>query len=320
MNKKHILGTVMGVFAVILVCTLFSGIQIKAAGQNGHITPTATNIPKNKDALLYVTDYSVTNQTIIPGKEFTLKMTLKNFSSRDSAENVVVMIDNPEGVVPEYGTVSVEYIDKLAPNSSRTLKFAYTADSKIEATELNFMVYVNSDAYNNTTTPVRIAVGTVGDIIVEDYNAPEKYAAGKTDYISAQVQNASGGVFNNVVMVAMCDDKEIASANIGTMPSGASKTQYVSVTFDEPGKHSYELLLKYTDEQGTNKEYSIGSGMLEVSGNDVGTDVNTGQGSNAVHEDTQEVTSGSNIVIMCTIGVLMIAVGCVVLILLYRRK
>lgn len=315
MSKRQISRILFGMCAVALMLTLLLSNTVHAA-KTGSSTTTQE---KTEESLLYITDYSVTNETIIPGKEFTLKMTLKNFSSKVTAENIIVMIDNPEGVVPEYGTVSVEYIDSLAPKATKTLKFVYNADSKIEASELNFLVYASSDSFH-TSTPIRIAVGKEGDIVVEEYTAPEKYVAGKTDYISALVENVSGGIVNNVVMVAMCDDKEIASATIGTMPAGASKTQYVSVTFDEPGQHSYELLLKYTDEEGTNKEYSIGSGMLIVSDAGVSNITNAGQSNVPEQQVTQDNSGANNFVIICTIGILLIAVCCVVLILLYRRK
>ena len=312
--SKLVRRILLGISAMMVVAALALSTPADAAK-----TGQSTVEKSEEESLLYVTDYSVTNETIIPGKEFTLKMTLKNFSSKVAANDIIVMIDNPDGVVPEYGSVSVEYIDTLAPKATKTLKFNYNADSEIEASELNYIVYTSSDSYN-TSTPVRIAVGREGDVVVEEFTAPEKYEVGKTDYISALIENVSGKEVNNVVMVAKCDDAEVASATIGTMPIGVSKTQYVSVTFDEPGQHSYEVLLRYTDGEGVNKEFSIGSGMLTVSESNASGDAAVKPADTSTEQTMQNTFGASNIVIMCTIGVLMIAVCCVILILLYRRK
>lgn len=321
MSKRNIGKILLCMYSLLLISVLLLGRQADAAKKTETETETnASNINVyNEDALLYVTDYSVTNESIIPGKEFTLKMTLKNFSDKDTANDVMVIIDNPEGVVPEYGTVSVEYIDSIAPKASKSLKFGYTADNNIEVSELNFLVYTSWDEYH-TNSPIRIAVGKEGDVVVEECTIPEKFTVGKTDYISALVENVSGGAVNNLVMAAICDDEEIASETIGTLPAGASKTQYISVTFDKEGQHSYDLVLRYTDEEGVNKEYSMGSGMLIVDAPDLIDNVNNGQTNTAGPQEADNNAGAGNIVIICTIGILMIAICCVVLILLYRRK
>lgn len=275
-------------------------------------------------ALLYVTEYEVDNQTIIPGKEFTLKLTVENYSARATAKNVVVMIDNPKGVVPEYGTVSVKYIDSIGPKGSAELIFKYKADEDLKVTELDFGAYVSSDS-GNTSTPLRLSVGREGDFTVDDFSVPEKIVVGKKEYISALIENVSDKDLDNVVMVFKCDNEVFASQNIGTMLTGVSKTQYVNVLFENgsQGQHSYELLLTYSDGAGTNKEYIISSGMLSVS--DKTGQTEPGDNNSNVNNSTNgnDETNGSgvsNIVIICTIGILLIAVCCVALLLIYRRK
>lgn len=270
-------------------------------------------------AMLYVTSYSVTNETIIPGKEFTLKLKIENFSSKIAAKNAVLMIDNPEGIVPEYGTVSVVYLDTIAPKGTKELKFKYSADSAIEATELDFGVYIKCDT-QDTSTPLRIAVGREGDIAVKEFTVPEKYTVGRAEYISALVENVSGKDINNAVLVVKCDDNEIASETIGTMSVGTSKTQYVSVTFDAEGQHSYEIIVRYTNGDGESKEFTIDTGMLTVSEDNTVSNIPSKQDNVSNTQEATEQNGMSNIVIICTIGVLMIVICCIILLLLYRRK
>ena len=300
-------------FFVVMICTICTvDVPVLADGE----TEAA--------ALLYVTEYEVDNQTIIPGKEFTLKLKVENYSATASAENIVVMIDNPKGIVPEYGTVSVQYIDSIGPKSSTEVIFRYKADEDIDATELDFGAFVSSDSCN-TSTPLRLSVGREGDFFVDQFTVPEEIVIDKKEYISALIENVSGKDFDNVAMVLKCDGEVLASQSIGTMLSGVSKTQYVNIMFKEDslGKHSYELLLTYTDGAGTNKEYIITSGMLTVKDNvnQSESQGNTNNSNVSVSGEDGESQAGiNNIVIICTIGILMIAVCCVVLLLIYRRK
>ena len=310
---KMIKNAVIGLLA-IMILTIFAV-----------DTPVKADEAREKGALLFVTEYDISNQTIIPGKEFTLKMKVENYSAKTTAKNVVVMIENPEGIVPEYGTVSVNYIDSIGPKSSKEIKFKYKADSSIEASELDFNVYISSDSYN-TSTPLRIAVGREGDFSVEEFTVPEKFQIGKTEYISALIENVSGKDVDNVVMVIKCDDEILASQNIGAMSANTSKTQYVSVSFEDgvQGQHSYELLLTYTNGAGASKEFIIDSGMFTIEDN-IGDSVIQDNDMNNLDNSASEMAENSevgvnNIVIICTIGILMIAICCVILLLVYRRK
>ena len=303
--------------------------NIETVGQNIEtVNVEAPTVPVETEPdidLLYITGYQLDNQTIIAGKDFTLKLTIENYSAEAQAENVIVMIDNPAGVVPEYGTVSVQYLDTIAPKESKEVMFRYRADTDIEATELDFIVCVISDT-NTTTTPIRLSVGREGDFFVDEYTIPEKFVIGKREYISALIENVSGKDIDNVAMVVKCDGEVLTSQNIGTMLAGISKTEYVNVMFEDgdSGEHSYELLLTYADGAGESKEYIISTGMFNIAekADEQETyDVNNGNSNASADGLNEEGQPGiNNVVVICTIGIIMIAICCVVLILIYRRR
>lgn len=272
-------------------------------------------------ALLYVTEYAVDNQTIIPGKEFTLKLKVENYSAYVSAKDIVVMIDDPKGVVPEYGTLSVQYIDYIGPKSSKEIVLRYTADAELQVSELDFVVYISWDS-QGTSTPLRISVGREGVFSVDEFTVPDTLVIGKKEYISALVENVSDKDMDNVSMVLKCDGEILTSQSIGTMLSGTSKTQYVSVQFEEgsQGQHSYELLLTYTDGSESNKEYIITSGVFTIS--DEASNANQQDNTNNTQSTVSEENSEgiNNIVLICSVGILFIAICCVVLLMIYRRK
>jgi hypothetical protein len=278
----------------------------------------------SRSDLLYVTGYEVTNETITPGDDFTLKVEIKNFSSSAKASNVVVVIANPVGVTPEYGTVTQKYVGSVAAGATKEVSFRYTADTSIEESELNFTAYIVIDSTSSSSTELRIPVGRTVDFNVVDSTVPSSITVNETDYLSAVVENISNTAMSDVTMVARCDDVDIASANIGTMAAGISKTQLVNVSFDEVGQHTLELVLTYTNDEGAEKEFVISSGIIEVedasaSNSDYTSKDSTSTDSQQLSAD-ESATGAKGIIVICLSGILLIAVSCVILILIYRRK
>lgn len=275
-----------------------------------------------KTSMSMVSGYQVTNETIIPGDDFTLTIELCNFSTDTDAENVVVVVNNPKGVAPEYGTVSQTYLGTLKCGETKEVSFRYTSSATLDCEELNFVTGVISDDYS-FSTELRVPVGRTVDFDVEDSTLPEKLDTGKTGYAGAMVETLGNKGVSNVVMVARCDGEDIASANIGTMSAGTTKSQSVGLTFDKEGQYAVELLLTYTNGEGMNKEFSIDSRIISVTDEKEQLSPIEKQPDTAGQEQDLEDNGAirtNNIVVMCLSGVLLIGVCCVILVLIYRRK
>ena len=170
--KRVLLGLTMSVGAHLL----FGGLTASAAQMQ---------TPKPQ---VYIEGYEVTNESIMPGTDFTLTIKLKNYSTEVAAEEIVVSVSNPEGIVPEYGTVSMTYLDKIEPNTSAEVKLKYSANADIRNSELNFNVTVGNSE-NASGAQLRIPVGRLTDFEVEKSTIPENVTAKKTSYASVMVEN-----------------------------------------------------------------------------------------------------------------------------------
>lgn len=298
------------------------------ASVEGEVVPSGIqfSIPVRSIAQLYVVGYEVTNETIIPGNDFALKVQIKNQSTDVTVKDVLVTITNPAGVIPEYGSVGTAMIESLAPGSIEEVCFRYSSDTNIKVSELNFGL---SAFYGNlnTSAQIRIPVGKVTDFGVEEVSVPKKLVVGKVGYASAVIENLEETGVSNVVMIARCNGKIIASANIGTISAKTRKTQAVGVTFEKEGQYAVDLVLTYTNGKGENKEYMISSGIVEAvteenfSGSGDTEDTKPVAVPESETEQEKEGTFGiSKILLLSISGVLLIALCCVILILLYRRK
>lgn len=282
---------------------------------------TQFSIPVKKNARLYVSGYEVTNATIVPGDDFTLKVLVTNQSQDVTVRDIMVMITNPTGVIPEYGEVGTDVIDSLAPGATGEVFFRYSSDTYIKTSDLNFVVGVYYDNLS-ANAQIRVPVGKVADIAIEQFTMPENMAAGKHGYASAVIENLDETGISNVVMVARCDGKDIATANIGTISAKTIKTQSLSLLFEEVGQYAVDLVLTYTNGEGHNKEFMISSGIVQVVAEEEYIEKSEGENAKPVIDTPEpEKEAGiSNILLLSVSGILLIGLCCVILILLYRRK
>jgi len=281
---------------------------------------TQFSIPIKKIAQLYIEGYELTNEAIVPGNEFVLKIKVKNQSSEVTVKNIMVMVTNPSGVTPKYGDVGTAVIETLAPGAMGEVSFRYSSDSDINTSDLNFGVGVFYDNLS-TSTQVRVPVGKMTDFAVEGTSMPQKMTVGKVGYASAVVENLEETGVSNVVMVARCSGKDIGTANIGTISAKTRKTQSVSLMFLEKGQYMVDLLLTYTNAEGENKEYLIASEEIQVVAEEIYVNNNSEENTDLIDTpDPEQKNEISNVLLLSVSGVLLIALCCVILILLYRRK
>ena len=278
---------------------------------------------ETEQCLIYVTGYEVSNETIIPGEDFTLTLKLANFSKTMDAYNVFVSVNNPEGVTPVYGTVSQTYLETVAAGEEVQVTFDYNSWTSIQAVALNF----NVNLYDGTTagtTQLRIPVGRISDFDVEDITVPLVYEENKTEYVSARIVNMDSKGVTNVVMVVRCNGEDIASTGIGTMSAGKTKTQSVSVTFAKAGNYALDLVLTYVDGDGNSKEYTVASESVKVVAENkqpIEQGAISEEANQAVQQSvTQQESRTERIIVICVSGILLIAISCILLLLIQKRK
>lgn len=272
--------------------------------------------------ILQVTAYEVTNGTITPGEDFTLSVHIKNFGSV-SAENVIVTFSNPNNVVPEYGTVTNTFFERMIPNSEEIVSFKYSANSEMKETEVNFVVSVESDE-SGYGVQIRVPVGRTTDFEVNEKVIPNKLNVEKLGYLSAQVENISTKGVTNASLVARVAGVDISSSPIGSIPAKTFKTQYVSVSFDEPGRQTVDLVLTYTNNAGEDREFLISSSIISVEEEiKVETDYNFDISNNdysSLEPINNQNQGQSRVLILSVSGVLFIGICCIILLIVYRRK
>lgn len=289
---------------IVMIMMIFLGKNNVFASSAGSDSPA-----------IMVERYTVTDEKIVPGQDFTLTIELKNYSSSKAENNVVVAVTNPVGVAPVYGTTSQIYVGSIGAKETKKVSIDYCSWTSIEGESLDFTLYITSTQTTNNVI-LRIPVGADSPFSINAKNVSsvmQQFESGNA-VVSFNVLPDSN--VSNISMLLREGEDTIATSVIGSVTPGTSKSQTVSFTLDTVGEHAIEMLLQYTDESGQVCEVSLGIWNVKVNQNATPIFNDTNHSS---EEETTDVQSGK-IVIMGVIGILILIICLVVVILLRRRR
>lgn len=212
---------------------------------------------------IMVESYELSDEKIVPGEDFTLSLTLKNYSVSVTARDVLVNVENPGGIAPVYGTVSQTWVDEMGPGETATVSFDYTSSVEITGDYLDFSITMIGGSTANYIT-LRAPVGSDTPFSVMAYQIPEQITVG--EYSSASISFRVLGSENvrNVAVEFTLDGETASRSTIGILTAGATRTQGVSVTAVSPGQYEGELILHYDDEADQNRSVVVAGATVTV--------------------------------------------------------
>lgn len=265
--------TVLAAFAIASVCTaLIPCADVSAADKKKEATatpePTAAVTPTpeipeewNRPCIV-VEKYSITDGNIIPGKAFTLTLTLKNYGQAD-ANGLILNVSNPRGVAPVYGTVSQLCLGDIKAGEEREVQIAYDAFTSIAYECLDFEVAVASSTYTNYVV-LTIPVSTDLPFSVTGNNGPDHVAAYQKATFSASFKVIGSESISGVSCMLCVDGQPVSENNIGVLSPGTVKTQNMSTQFEIPGMYHVEQVLTFIDENGIVRSMTINDASITV--------------------------------------------------------
>lgn len=207
--------------------------------------------------------YELSNESIIPGEEFTLTLQLRNPSATVTAHDVLVDITNPNGFSPIYGTVSQTFLGDMEPGAEVEVSFEYEADDNMFSDKVDFSVTILSAGNTNYVT-LRTPVGTDKPLTVAAMTIPSVVYVGETSSALLDFRVVGSTSVGNVFVRLECDGEVVGSSQSGTIIAGSTKTQSVSFTLNEIGEKEIGIYLEYFDEKGDAKTDFIGTQIIDV--------------------------------------------------------
>ncbi len=264
---------------------------------------------------IMVESYELSNEKIIPGEDFKLTITLKNYSLSATAKNVLVDISNPTGIAPVYGTVSQTWVEKMDPGETATVSFDYTSSMDIKGDYLDFYVTMVGEVTNYIT--MRVPVGSDSPFSVLAVNIPEKISIGENSSASVSFRVLGDENVRNVALEFALNGESVSKSSIGILTAGTTRTHGISVTGITPGRFNASLVLCYDDEADQPQSVIVGSATVEV----VDEAKSEGAQDNLDEiADSNENSKGNNIVMLGIGGILILGIFTIVLLFVRKRK
>ncbi|SFB18972.1 hypothetical protein SAMN05216249_11245 [Acetitomaculum ruminis DSM 5522] len=276
----------------------------------------AEEVSANRSDVL-VTSYSLSNDKIIPGKRFTLTFTIRNYSVNVPAEGVKILVVNPDGVAPVYGTISEAYVGNIAPNQSVDVAFNYDSWSSINTDTINFQVMLTTSTAQDQfilTAPV----GTDAPFSVNTVTIPEEAGTDTPANIQTSFSIVGSDSVSNIEISVEGEGIETISNNIGLLAAGKSKNLTIPVEFTKAGSYEVTVYISYTDTEGATQKVALQTGTIKVTQGAVTPGKTHTSTMNETESDSEKGVSRMLVVGLSGIAIVLV-IGVIVL-LFYKKK
>lgn len=299
-------------FTILLLILMFAFFSNTAYASEIVSEVAADEEEKIAGAYIIVESYSITNERIIPGEPFELTLVIKNASSTFEARNTLVDITDPAGVAPEYGKVSEFYLGDIDPGSSKTIQLKYNSWTSIKTETLDFNVLIVTEDKTHSTT-LRIPAGAEEPFAILSLDIPSSGKQGDSLSTSLTFKVLGEENIRDVAYIVKVDEEEKVNTAIGIMKPGATKTSATAFSIPDAGKHTIEVLLRYSDETG--KLYTMTAGKETVT---IEKKVNQ-QKTSEESKDTNEINQGPNYIGMGALAAVIVLLFFTVVLILKKK-
>lgn len=239
MNAKSLLAT------LIVTLLLFFG-----------IIPVVSAAPEQP--LLQITSVTFSPETVSPGKEFKMLLTLKNFGDYD-AYNVTLDVLSMAGaqdlgVFSMVGSGSHFYIDEILSQESATIEIPMVSSPNAEAKNYNLNLKLYCESSGGTGYEFAETVGVfINESTSMSIIAPDRFTLVTNEEAVNQLEFEIANFGSNPVRGVQLS---IASEGItftpnyqyyGTFEKDDNDSFTTEVTADNPGEYPTKITLKYLD-------------------------------------------------------------------------
>lgn len=173
--------------------------------------PKEENIDASQPRLM-VTDYSLDTESLKPGKESELKVTLKNYSSTKALRNIKLSITEESGDIKPVGT-GTQYVERIYAGSTYTWTVKLTAAKTAQ-------------------------IGEHAVTVSSEYEDKYYTAYSGSDVLRLNVKQKTGLDFSGVQLPAKVVEGDTVTLDMIFMNTGKCKIRNLKIDFDIPNLES----------------------------------------------------------------------------------
>lgn len=205
---------------------------------------------------LVIESYEVVDEQLIPGEDFTLKLSIKNTNPYVDAHNVMLSYTSNNLVVyPVYGESNQSFIDIVPAGKTANVELHMTvlenANTTIASVSIQ-MDYSSNNASNSVSTSgLILPISASCNMKVETLSVAQSSMLGSKSLVSIAYSNQGSADIRNAKMILsgdiLDDQKEVL---LGDLLVGAQASKDCYVNFQHEGEQSLSISFSYEDSNG----------------------------------------------------------------------
>lgn len=205
-----------------------------------------------------VSDYKIEEGKVIGGKEFNLKIILKNTANAD-VRNIKVTLYTENGEILPVEGAGTSYIDKISAKGEQEFQFKMETIHGLEEKSYKLSVKIEYEGSNGMEYTVEEALFLPVQMeqrvsITDIYMEKTEYDLGDTVDVSAMINNLGDGTLYNVVAKVSGDNVEEVSTYVGNIEPGKKGMMDIltKAKVVTKGAHKFnKIQITYEDKEGT---------------------------------------------------------------------
>lgn len=248
--NKIVLGTILCFFSL-----LFQGLEVNA-----------TSLKTEKAAVLQVEGYNIEGDSLIPGREATVHVKVKNYGASDAVNAVMTYTDASGKVYSTYGEDNQIYIGTL--EAGKTAEVTFQLVSALSITDNTApltceFVYMSEGVTASNKVSIAMPVKIEDALEIVGIKVAENARLGGLSLINLSYVNYSGADINNAKLLVNGNvTEDSAEIDLGTVVYGKRYNSDFYISFVESGNQEISLQLVYTDVNGV--DYQVDEGTYQV--------------------------------------------------------
>ena len=239
--------------------------------------PTKNNDPEHRinepldNSVPTIHGYQVMGDGVItPGKEFTLKFNIYNPAVISNAGNVVITVNQKEGLIyPANGKTNSIYVGYINTLSYREceLNLVASKDIKTEGVpiEITLAYTDNYSTLNAQNLTAVLPVSKSGTLSINAVEIPSTMYVGSNNRLSITYSNDGLSTINDVTLHLSGASIETREISLGSIGSSTTVNSDVYLGIIEEGEQSVDMYFTYKDREGQTVETEKRTYSFDVS-------------------------------------------------------
>ncbi len=228
--------------------------------------------PVSYNSVIEVESYEVEDGYIQPGKDNTIKLTIKNANKHSAAHGLVAVVSSSSGkIYPQYGIDNQFYVGTLEGGATTTIDIPVMVVSGFTDVYVDFtcnLTYEIGGIKTTNSSTMVLPTQNMSAVVINSIDVNTHASINGKSLLSIDYSNNSS---ENAIDAMLLVDGNVSDStriiDLGSVISGKSYTKDCFIVFTEAGEQTIKINLKYTNKDGEHIEHELGSYIVRVDEN-----------------------------------------------------